>query len=193
MKKFAAVIAVMALCSAPVMAAEQGGFSGPSATQSQAGGFQGPNGSVTTVESAKSLRDDTWVTLRGNIVERISDDLYVFKDASGTINVDISGDDEYGPSVNFSLGCGDFQGRYIEDYDEKTQRTILDNMETSIARDIAKFCEQGYTFVGIDKASGECMFECFYLEDHKVQWQQDYICNLQIFQQEAANQTHNRQ
>ena len=31
----------------------------------------------------------TWVTLRGNIVERISDDLYVFKDASGTINVDI--------------------------------------------------------------------------------------------------------
>ncbi|HHG9158634.1 TPA: TIGR00156 family protein, partial [Escherichia coli] len=27
MKKFAAVIAVMALCSAPVMAAEQGGFS----------------------------------------------------------------------------------------------------------------------------------------------------------------------
>ncbi|HDP7813935.1 TPA: OB fold stress tolerance protein YgiW [Escherichia coli] len=89
MKKFAAVIAVMALCRAPVMAAEQGGFSGPSATQSQAGGFQGPNGSVTTVESAKSLRDDTWVTLRGNIVERISDDLYVFKDASGTINVDI--------------------------------------------------------------------------------------------------------
>lgn len=66
-----------------------GGFSGPSTTQSQAGGFQGPNGSVTTVESAKSLRDDTWVTLRGNIVERISDDLYVFKDASGTINVDI--------------------------------------------------------------------------------------------------------
>ena len=89
MKKFAAVIAVMALCSTPVMAAEQGGFSGPSTTQSQAGGFQGPNGSVTTVESAKSLRDDTWVTLRGNIVERISDDLYVFKDASGTINVDI--------------------------------------------------------------------------------------------------------
>lgn len=44
---------------------------------------------LTTVESAKSLRDDTWVTLRGNIVERISDDLYVFKDASGTINVDI--------------------------------------------------------------------------------------------------------
>ncbi|HCD7251617.1 TPA: YgiW/YdeI family stress tolerance OB fold protein [Citrobacter farmeri] len=89
MKKLAAIVAVMALCSAPVLAAQQGGFSGPSTTQTQSGGFQGPNGSSTTVESAKSLRDDTWVTLRGNIVERISDDLYLFKDATGTINVDI--------------------------------------------------------------------------------------------------------
>ncbi|EAO9822061.1 YgiW/YdeI family stress tolerance OB fold protein [Salmonella enterica] len=89
MKKLAAIVAVMALCSAPVLAAQQGGFSGPSATQTQSGGFVGPNGSSTTVESAKSLRDDAWVTLRGNIVERISDDLYLFKDATGTINVDI--------------------------------------------------------------------------------------------------------
>lgn len=89
MKKLATIVAVMALCSAPVLAAQQSGFSGPSATQTQSGGFQGPNGSSTTVESAKSLRDDTWVTLRGNIVERISDDLYLFKDATGTINVDI--------------------------------------------------------------------------------------------------------
>ena len=89
MKKLAAMVAVMALCSAPVPAAQQGGFSGPTATQSQSGGFVGPNGSSTTVESAKSLRDDTWVTLRGNIVERISDDLYLFKDATGTVNVDI--------------------------------------------------------------------------------------------------------
>lgn len=66
-----------------------GRFLRPSATQTQGGGFVGPNGSSTTVESAKSLRDDAWVTLRGNIVERISDDLYVFKDATGTINVDI--------------------------------------------------------------------------------------------------------
>lgn len=60
MKKLAAMVAIMALCSAPVLAAQQGGFSGPSATQTQSGGFQGPNGSSTTVESAKSLRDDTW-------------------------------------------------------------------------------------------------------------------------------------
>lgn len=92
MKKIAAITAIMALCSAPAFAANQGGFSGPSTTQTQqtqAGGFIGPNGSASTVANAKSLRDDTWVTLRGNITERISDDLYVFKDASGVINVDI--------------------------------------------------------------------------------------------------------
>lgn len=93
MKKTLAVAAIVALMSAPVFAANtQGGFSGPGSTvtSSQNGGFVGPNGSVSTVEKAKSMRDDTWVTLRGSIVERISDDTYTFKDATGTVNVDIS-------------------------------------------------------------------------------------------------------
>lgn len=96
MKKIAAITAIIALCSAPAFAANQGGFSGPGTgqtqtqtQQTQTGGFIGPNGSSSTVANAKSLRDDTWVTLRGNITERISDDLYIFKDASGTVNVDI--------------------------------------------------------------------------------------------------------
>lgn len=94
MKKIAAMTAIVALVSMPVLAAEQGGFTGPSSTTqvsstAQAGGFTGPSGSVTTVANAKSLRDDTWVTLRGKITERISDDLYKFQDASGVINVDI--------------------------------------------------------------------------------------------------------
>lgn len=88
MKKTFAIAAIVALLSAPVFAANtQGGFSGPGSVQS--GGFVGPNGSVTTVENAKSLRDDAWVTLRGNITERLSDDTYRFKDSSGTVNVDI--------------------------------------------------------------------------------------------------------
>ena len=94
MKKIAAMTAIVALVSMPVLAAEQGGFTGPSSTTqvsstAQAGGFTGPSGAVTTVAIAKSLRDDTWVTLRGKITERISDDLYKFQDASGVINVDI--------------------------------------------------------------------------------------------------------
>lgn len=89
MKKIAALVAVLTLCSAPAFAANPGGFTGPGAS-SQSGGFTGPNGSKATVESAKSLRDDAWVTLRGNIVERISDDTYLFKDSTGTINIDIN-------------------------------------------------------------------------------------------------------
>lgn len=89
MKKIATIAAILALASAPVFAADQGGFSGPSSTVAQGGGFVGPNGTVTTTANAKSMRDDTWVTLRGNIIERVSDDLYIFKDASGTVNVDI--------------------------------------------------------------------------------------------------------
>ena len=90
MKKIAAMTAIIALVSLPVLAAGQGGFTGPSTTTTtQAGGFTGPSGAVTTVANAKSLRDDTWVTLRGKIVERISDDLYKFQDSSGTVNVDI--------------------------------------------------------------------------------------------------------
>lgn len=94
MKKIAAMTAIVALVSMPVLAAEQGGFTGPSSTTqvsstAQAGGFTGPSGAVTTVANGKSLRDDTWVTLRGKITERISDDLYKFQDVSGVINVDI--------------------------------------------------------------------------------------------------------
>ncbi|HEP1896194.1 TPA: YgiW/YdeI family stress tolerance OB fold protein [Kluyvera cryocrescens] len=90
MKKIAAVAIILALASAPAFATNQGGFSGPtSTTTSQTGGFVGPNGTVTTAANAKTMRDDTWVTLRGNIIERVSDDLYIFKDSSGTVNVDI--------------------------------------------------------------------------------------------------------
>ena len=89
MKKLAAMAAVLALIATPVLANTQGGLSGPNSTSTQSGGFVGPDGTATTVANAKTLRDDTWVTLKGTIVERISDDLYTFKDETGTINVDI--------------------------------------------------------------------------------------------------------
>jgi conserved hypothetical protein TIGR00156 len=92
MKKTFAIAAIVALMSAPLYAANTntaGGFSGPTATQTQNGGFLGPNSSAMTVERAKSMSDDTWVTLRGTIVERISNDQYLFKDATGNVNVEI--------------------------------------------------------------------------------------------------------
>ncbi len=59
MKKFAAVIAVMALCSALGDGSRAGRFFWPIGNAKSGRRIPGPNGSVTTVESAKSLRDDT--------------------------------------------------------------------------------------------------------------------------------------
>ncbi|WBM70067.1 YgiW/YdeI family stress tolerance OB fold protein [Buttiauxella sp. WJP83] len=95
MKKIAAILTILAITAAPALAAQQGGFSDPNAPAAQttptqtAGGFVGPSGSNTTTAQAKSLSDDTWVTLRGKIESRIGGDHYIFRDAAGTINVDI--------------------------------------------------------------------------------------------------------
>lgn len=52
--------------------------------------FQGPSaGEATTVELAKAARDDSIVTLTGNIVTRISDDDYMFRDSTGEVSVEI--------------------------------------------------------------------------------------------------------
>ncbi|MBJ3813893.1 YgiW/YdeI family stress tolerance OB fold protein [Shimwellia pseudoproteus] len=94
MKKTAALLAILAVCSAPVLA-QNGGFVGPNATgatttQAQAkGGFNGPSAGVSTVEKAKTMNDDSWVTLRGHIEQRTGNDDYLFRDATGTISVDI--------------------------------------------------------------------------------------------------------
>lgn len=88
MKKLAISAVIFALCTSTAFAVQQGGFSGPQ-SKAQTGGFVDQNGSVTTVSNAKEQRDGAWVTLRGNIIERLSDDSYTFKDASGSIKVDI--------------------------------------------------------------------------------------------------------
>lgn len=69
-----------------------GSFVSPQGTtQSSAdqGGFKGPSISETTVAKAKDLSDDTWVILTGKITKKIGDELYVFEDSTGGINVDI--------------------------------------------------------------------------------------------------------
>ncbi|MFV0548125.1 MAG: YgiW/YdeI family stress tolerance OB fold protein [Limnobaculum xujianqingii] len=96
MKKLTMLALVAALASAPAFAqnsASNGGFSGPGATTTaptqQGGGFSGPNAGTMTVEKALTMSDDTWVTLQGNIEQQIGKELYVFRDKTGTINVDI--------------------------------------------------------------------------------------------------------
>lgn len=90
MKKLT-LAALIALCSTPVLA-QQGGFDGPGSQnvqQTQQGGFSGPSASLTTVDKVKSMSDDAWVMLQGNIEQRVGDDTYTFRDATGTLTVEI--------------------------------------------------------------------------------------------------------
>ncbi|MEH2922093.1 YgiW/YdeI family stress tolerance OB fold protein [Samsonia erythrinae] len=92
MKKAAALLAITALVSTPVLAAQSGGgFVNPEtpAVGTHKGGFTDSQSSLTTVEKVKSLRDDSWVTLQGNIEKRIGDENYLFRDSTGTIEVEI--------------------------------------------------------------------------------------------------------
>ena len=92
MKKAAVLLAITALVSAPVFAAQSGGgFVNPEtpAVGTHKGGFIDQQRSLTTVDKAKDLRDDSWVTLSGNIEKRIGDENYLFRDATGTMEVEI--------------------------------------------------------------------------------------------------------
>ena len=84
---------VLALPALPVQANPSvPGSGGLQATPSSpgAGGFQGPSAQgATTVAAARRAWDDTYVTLVGHIVQRLSEDDYLFRDATGEIVVDI--------------------------------------------------------------------------------------------------------
>ncbi|MFE8116483.1 YgiW/YdeI family stress tolerance OB fold protein [Brenneria goodwinii] len=91
MKKTIALFAITALISAPVFAAQTGGLVSPDSSVASApqSGFSGPNSSATTVDKALEMKDDSWITLTGNIEQRIGNDDYLFRDATGTIRVEI--------------------------------------------------------------------------------------------------------
>ena len=117
MKKTAALLAITALISTPVLAVQGGGFVDPNAPTSvvQKGGFSGPNGTMVTVKQAQDMKDDAWVTMRGNIEKRIGDEDYLFRDATGTMTVEIDNKrwegQTVGPKDNVEL-----QGKLDKDF-----------------------------------------------------------------------------
>ncbi|ERI53567.1 stress-induced protein YgiW [Pseudomonas sp. EGD-AK9] len=86
MKRTALALLVLPLLSSAAFAT---GYTGPGATPQ-----------VTSVSAALQAADDTQVVLEGQIVKRLQDELYEFKDASGTIQVEI--DDEDWPNQTVS-------------------------------------------------------------------------------------------
>ena len=74
-------------------------LTGTEAMAKKDGGFTGPSIEVITIEQAKGMSDDTFVILRGNITQNIGDELYVFTDGTGTINIEIDDEDWNGQNV----------------------------------------------------------------------------------------------
>ncbi len=72
------------------------GYQEPSSAR---GGFTGPGLEVSTVAEAVKLGDDTSVVVVGHIEKSLSDEKYLFKDASGAITVEIDDDDWNGLNV----------------------------------------------------------------------------------------------
>ena len=62
------------------------------------GGFQGPGLTVITVSEALKLNDDAPVKLSGKIEKSLGNEKYLFKDATGSITIEI--DDEDWNGVN---------------------------------------------------------------------------------------------
>ncbi|WP_220803792.1 YgiW/YdeI family stress tolerance OB fold protein [Pseudomonas sp. NCCP-436] len=86
MKRTAFALMFLPLISAGAFAA---GYTGPGATPQ-----------VTTVAGALEAADDAQVVLEGQIVKRLGDERYEFRDATGTIQVEIDDEDWPGQSVS---------------------------------------------------------------------------------------------
>ena len=57
------------------------------------GGFQGPGLTVMTVSEALKLNDDAPVKLSGKIEKSLGNEKYLFKDATGSITIEIDNED----------------------------------------------------------------------------------------------------
>lgn len=66
-----------------------GGFNGGTTQAANGSGFVAGTANVISVEQAKQLQDDAWVTLRGHIIQQVGEKDYIFKDSSGNITVEI--------------------------------------------------------------------------------------------------------
>ena len=69
------------------------GLTGNTLAQQLGGGFQGPGLPVITVAEALNVSDDTPVKLIGKIEKKLGDEKYLFKDATGTVTIEIDDDD----------------------------------------------------------------------------------------------------
>lgn len=120
---------ILALACTLVAGTATAGFQpGTNAQQPNAkGGFVGGTETIINVNQVKEMRDDVPVIVKGNIVQRMGNEKYLFEDATGSITVEIDDDDWRGqtitPSDNVKLygevDAGLFKTEIDVDYVEK--------------------------------------------------------------------------
>ena len=106
MKKYAVIVVclVMVFMAANVHA-QQGGFTGPSAFTGQQVGFSGQQGfmgvsmPVTVAQVVQTFPNKAYAVLRGNIVQHLGGDRYLFRDSSGDVVIKIKHDRWWGLTV----------------------------------------------------------------------------------------------
>ena len=116
MKKIFLIISLVFIASSSVLAAHNVGF-------------QDNETSKATIKESLKMNDDSYVTIQGNIVKRISDDKYSFKDSTGTITVEIDTEKWAGQSVNMSDTL-----ELTGEIEKKFNSTILDVDTVKIIR-----------------------------------------------------------
>ncbi len=72
-----------------------GGYANSTRMEGTRGGFitDETNTKYTTVLNAKKMGNDSYVTLKGKIVSKTGNEKYLFKDATGTIQIEIDDED----------------------------------------------------------------------------------------------------
>ena len=91
--------------SAPAAFAQQGGFTGPQVFAGQQvafsgqAGFMGPSMNVTVAQVVQTFPNKAQAILRGNIVQYLGGDMYLFRDSSGDVIIKIKNDRWWGLSV----------------------------------------------------------------------------------------------
>ena len=78
-----AILLLALMCAAPALAKDGGFVTGTPQ------GFSGPGPNLVTVKEVMNMSDDTKVFLRGNIIQRLGGEDYLFQDATGAISVEI--------------------------------------------------------------------------------------------------------
>ena len=100
MKKIS-IVALLGVLSVGAASADFDGPTAPAATvQNAKGGFVSGVETIVTVKQVNEMRDDVPVIVKGNIVQRMGDERYLFEDTTGSITVEIDEDNWRGQTVS---------------------------------------------------------------------------------------------